>query len=159
METYERIRILRKDYLKMNQTEFGEKLGVSRTVIKNIELNVLARPDQKMSLYKLICSEFGVNEDWLLNGTEPMFVQPATFCLDDFAKSRGATPLELEFIKTYFELDPEIREAVINHFKKRFSPDPAKARIDQEVDAYRADLELEARQESSASDMPDAKEA
>ncbi len=159
METYERIRILRKDYLKMNQTEFGEKLGVSRTVIKNIELNVLARPDQKMSLYKLICSEFGVNEDWLLNGTGDMFAQPATFCLDDFAAERGATPLELEFIKTYFELDPEIREAVINHFKKRFSPDPAKAKIDKEVAAYRADLELEARQASSASNMPNVKEA
>lgn len=161
METYERIRILRKDHLKLSQTEFGEKLGVSRTVIKNIELNVLARPDQKLSLYKLICSTFNVNEEWLLNGTEPMFAQPATFCLDDFAAERGATSLELELIKAYFELDSDVRKAVIEHFKKRLRPDQesVKAQIDTEVDAYRADLELEARQASSASDMPDAKEA
>lgn len=33
------------------------------------------------------------------------------------------------------------------------------SKIDKEVAAYRADLELEERQESSASDMPSAKEA
>ena len=108
---------------------------------------------------KLICNTFNVNEDWLLNGTGDMFAQPATFCLDDFAAERGATPLELELIKAYFELDPEIRKAVINHFKKHLSPDPTKAKIDKEVDAYRADLELEARQASSASNMPNVKEA
>ena len=72
MEVYERIRDLRKNYLHLSQAAFGEKLGVSRDVIKNIELNALARPEQKLSLIKLICKEFSVNEDWILNGTEPM---------------------------------------------------------------------------------------
>ena len=121
METYERIRELRKTHLHLSQTEFGERLGVSRSVIKNIELNALARPDQKLSLMKLICSEFNVNEEWLLNGTEPMFVQPDTFSLDDFVKSKGATGLELEIVKTYFELDPEIRKAAMEHFKRRLT--------------------------------------
>ena len=121
METYERIRELRKTHLHLSQTEFGERLGVSRSVIKNIELNALARPDQKLSLMKLICSEFNVNEEWLLNGIEPMFVQPDTFSLDDFVKSKGATGLELEIVKTYFELDPEIRKAAIEHFKRRLT--------------------------------------
>lgn len=121
METFERIRELRKKHLKMNQTDFGKKLGVNRDVINNIENNRLARPDQKLSLYKLICSEFNVNEDWLLNGNEPMFVQPDTFSLDEFVKSKGATGLELEIIKTYFELDPEIRQAAMEHFKRRLA--------------------------------------
>ena len=73
MEVYERIRILRKEVLKMSQEVFAERLGVSRSVIKNIELNVLARPDQKLSLYKLICSEFNISEEWLLNGTGDMY--------------------------------------------------------------------------------------
>ena len=105
----------------MSQTDFGERLGVSRSVINNIERNVLARPDQKLSLMKLICSEFNVNEEWLLNGTEPMFVQPDTFSLDDFVKSKGATGLELEIVKTYFELDPEIRRTAMEHFKRRLA--------------------------------------
>lgn len=78
MEMHERIKELRKNYLKMSQTEFGTRLGVSRSVIKNIELNVLARPEQKLSLYKLICSEFHVNEEWLLNGTGEIFSRNET---------------------------------------------------------------------------------
>lgn len=73
MEVYERIRILRKEVLKMSQEAFAERLGVSRSVIKNIELNALARPDQKLSLYKLICSEFNISEEWLLNGAGDMY--------------------------------------------------------------------------------------
>lgn len=68
MEIYERIRTLRKTYLKLSQEQFGKKLGVSRAVIKNIELNSLARPEQKEPIYKLICREFDVNEQWLRSG-------------------------------------------------------------------------------------------
>lgn len=125
MELYERIRELRKKYLHMSQTDFGERLGVNRDVIGNIELNRLVRPEQKLSLLKLICKEFSVNEEWLMNGTEPMFIEPDTFNLDDFAKSHGATDLELEIIKTYFELDPNIRKTLVEHFKSHLSSVPA----------------------------------
>lgn len=121
MELHERIKELRKNYLHMSQTDFGERLGVSRSVINNIERNVLARPDQKLSLMKLICSEFNVNEEWLLNGTEPMFVQPDTFSLDQFVRDHQGTDLEIEIMKAYFELDPDIRKTVLEHFKARFS--------------------------------------
>ena len=121
MEIYERIWELRKKHLRMSRSAFGERLGVNRDVINNIENNRLSRPEQKLSLYKLICSEFNVNEEWLLNGTEPMFVQPDTFSLDDFVKSKGATGLELEIVKTYFELDPEIRRTAMEHFKRRLA--------------------------------------
>lgn len=73
MEIYERIRELRKKHLKLSMEAFGKRLGVSLDVISNIENNRLSRPDQKLSLYKLICSEFNVSEDWLLNGTGDMF--------------------------------------------------------------------------------------
>lgn len=73
MEIYERIRTLRKDNLKMSMEAFGSRLGVSRDTINNIEHDRLARPDQKMSLYKLICREFLVSEEWLMNGTGDMF--------------------------------------------------------------------------------------
>lgn len=117
MELYERIRELRKNYLHMSQTDFGERLGVSRSVIKNIELNALAKPDQKLSLLKLICKEFSVNEEWLMDGKEPMFVEPDTFNLHDFAKEHNITKLETEIVKTYLELDPSVRKMLIEHFK------------------------------------------
>ncbi len=73
MEVYERIKELRKNTLKMSQAAFGERLGVNRDVINNIENNRLSRPEQKLSLLKLICKEFSVSEEWLLNGNGEMF--------------------------------------------------------------------------------------
>lgn len=117
MEVYERIKILRKKYLKLTQEDFGSRLGVSRDTIGNIELNRLARPDQKLSLIKLICKEFSVSEDWLLNGSEPMFIEPDTFSLDEFVKQRGATDLELQIVKLYFDLDADTRKMLVSHFR------------------------------------------
>jgi transcriptional regulator with XRE-family HTH domain len=74
MDISERIQILRK-HLKMSRRAFGETLGVSESVIVNIEFDRLKRPDQKEPIYKLICEKFDVNEDWLRNGTGEMFVQ------------------------------------------------------------------------------------
>ena len=118
LELYERIRLLRKDYLHMSQTEFGVKLGVSRSVIKNIELDALARPDQKLSLIKLMCKEFSVNEEWLLHGSMPMFVTPETFSLDQYLKERGCTALEMEIVKAYFELDMDTRQKIFEAFER-----------------------------------------
>ena len=67
MEIYERIMEFRKSQ-KLSRRAFGDRLGVSEGVIVNIELNRLARPDQKEPLYKLICKEFHLNEKWLLTG-------------------------------------------------------------------------------------------
>lgn len=69
----ERIEILRKD-LSMSRRVFGERLGVSESVIVNIEYDRLRRPDQKETLYKLICKEFNVSEEWLRTGEGEMFV-------------------------------------------------------------------------------------
>lgn len=68
----ERIGCLRKE-LKMSRRVFGEKLGVSESVIVNIEYDRLKRPEQKESLYKLICREFNVDENWLRTGEGEMF--------------------------------------------------------------------------------------
>lgn len=74
MEINERIRDLRKT-LNMSQTDFAKRLGTTRDVIGNIEYDRLKRPDQKESLYKLICKEFNVNENWLRTGNGEMFEQ------------------------------------------------------------------------------------
>lgn len=78
MELHERIRFLRKDTLKMSMDAFGKQLGVSRDTINNIERNRLARPEQKLSLLKLMCKEFNVSEKWLLDGEGEMFVSNET---------------------------------------------------------------------------------
>lgn len=150
LELYERIRLLRKDYLHMSQTEFGIKLGVSRSVIKNIELDALARPDQKLSLIKLMCKEFFVNEEWLLHGSMPMFVTPDTFSLDQYLKEKGCTELEMEIVKAYFELDMDTRQKVFDHFQARLSA--AKERLTAAADAGQQQ-EAKAPQEMTVAEL------
>lgn len=109
----ERIRMLREDK-EMTRAAFGQRLGVSGDVINNLERG---RVEIKDHIVKLICAEYGVNEEWLRDGKEPMYIEPETFNLDEFARARGASDLELKVVKAYFELDPDIRKMLIEHFK------------------------------------------
>lgn len=74
MEIYDRIKTLRKE-LGLTQSEFGEKLGINRDVVANIENNRLKNPQQKEPIYRLICEQFGVSEQWLRAGEGDMFAQ------------------------------------------------------------------------------------
>ena len=57
---------------------------------------------------KAISSVHNISEEWLRSGIEPMRIEPETFNLDEFARARGASDLELKVVKAYFELDPDI---------------------------------------------------
>lgn len=116
MTINERLKYFRKEIKRMNQKEFAKILGVTQSGISYMEQNGSTIADSSI---KSICSVYNINEEWLRAGEEPMYIQPATFSLDDFVKSKGATPLELEIMKTYFELDPEIRKAAVAFFKKK----------------------------------------
>ena len=109
MEMHERIRDLRKNHLHLTQTAFGEKLGVSRSVINNIELNTLARPEQKLSLIKLMCKEFNVREEWLLNGTPPLFVETPSAIMEQLKKEFHLDAFSYSFVVEYLKLDEKKR--------------------------------------------------
>lgn len=67
----ERIKQLRKT-LDLTLKEFGEKLGVSDAAISRIEKGNRSVTEQ---MFKTICREFNVNENWLRTGEGEMFVQ------------------------------------------------------------------------------------
>ncbi len=71
MGIHERMKIVR-EHNNLTQSEFGEKLGVSRDVYANIENNRLKKPETKEPIYKLICKEFGISYQWLVNGIGEM---------------------------------------------------------------------------------------
>ena len=116
MTINDRIKYFRKEIKGINQKEFAKVLGVTQSGVSYMEQKGSTVADSSI---KAICSVVDVNEEWLRNGTEPMFAQPTTFSLDDCAKAKGATPLELKIMKTYFELDPDIRKAAMDFFKKQ----------------------------------------
>lgn len=121
MTINERIRYFRKDVLDMNQTEFADKLGMKQTSVSGIERESVAVTDRTI---KTICLIFNVREDWLRTGEGPIYNEREAFSLDQFAREHGATQLELEIIKVYFELDPALRRAVMDHFRAHFAADP-----------------------------------
>lgn len=114
MTVNERIKILRKD-LKFNQKEFADKLGMSQTAISWSEKDGNNVPD---STLKAICTLFNVNEDWLRNGNGAIYANTNEFDLDAYVKSKGASEIELQILKAYFELDPDVRDKVMEAFKK-----------------------------------------
>lgn len=117
-EINERIRVLRKDILKMRQEEFSEKLKISRGNISNIEINRVKVTDRVISD---ICNEFGVNETWLRTGKNEVFEQ-----LTDQQKVMKYTAMLLKdtdsvvadaiknFIVTYEQLDDSSKKVLEN---------------------------------------------
>lgn len=117
MEIYERIIELRKEHLpkkrkkkSITQNEFGELLGVSRSVIVNIEYN---RVPIKDHMIKLICQTFNVNEEWLRNGIEPVFKEKNVVLAEEIANSFGLDDFSLKILKRFAKLSDEEQKKVI----------------------------------------------
>ena len=69
-----RIKTLRQT-LGMSQTDFGRKIGVTRSVLSNLDLGITTLQDPLLSL---VCSVFNVRREWLETGFGEMFDQPDT---------------------------------------------------------------------------------
>ena len=69
-----RIKTLRQT-LGMSQTDFGRKIGVTRSVLSNLDLGITTLQDPLLSL---VCSVFNVRREWLETVSGEMFDQPDT---------------------------------------------------------------------------------
>lgn len=65
----ERIKAIRTN-IGLNQTEFGERIGVKQTTVAGYETGLRVPSD---AIILSICREFGVNEIWLRTGEGEMF--------------------------------------------------------------------------------------
>ena len=130
-----RIKSVRKE-AGMNQKEFSESIGVTQSGVSYMEQD--GRNVSDITI-KSICNYFNINEDWLRNGTEPMYIQAPTFSLDDFVRQRGGTELEIDIMKAYFELEPDTRAMLIQHFKERLTAsraEPSEMTVEEAEAAY-----------------------
>ncbi|MFQ7563659.1 MAG: helix-turn-helix domain-containing protein [Blautia sp.] len=66
----DRIKLLRKE-LKLNQTDFGERIGVKQASVAGYEAGIRTPLD---AVITSICREFNVSEDWLRTGNGEMFL-------------------------------------------------------------------------------------
>lgn len=109
----ERIRKLRKS-LGLTLEKFGGRLGVGKTAINKLEKGENNVTDQ---MFKSICREFNVNEEWLRNGTGEMFAIPedeTAAIVSDLLESRNNQfyDLILDIVKTYQTLSPMDQEII-----------------------------------------------
>ena len=136
MTVNERIRHFRKNVLHINQRQFAADLGMAQTGVSGMEQDGATVTDRAI---KSICMAYNVNEDWLRTGTEPMYIQAPTFSLDDFVKQHGGTELEIDIMKAYFELEPDTRAMLIQHFKERLTAsraEPSEMTVEEAEAAY-----------------------
>lgn len=138
-----RLKNIRKHF-NLNQKEMGDKIKLSQTHISSLENG--AREITDRIIYD-ICREFNLNEDWMRTGKGEMLVRQLEFSLDQYAEKNKISPLEIDIIKSYMEVDANIREGIISHFKGVFASHAETAAIieedpiDAEVEAYRRELE------------------
>lgn len=115
MSENERIKEIRKT-LKMTMERFGERLGVTKTAISNIEKSKRNVTEQ---MRKAICREFNINGDWLRTGNGEMFVQlsqedeTAHIAQDMLGSNTGSfCNIILEIAKSYKKLSPTSQKAL-----------------------------------------------
>lgn len=114
----ERIKKLRRA-LDLTQQEFAARIGSVQNTITGYETGRRVPSSQVISL---ICREFGVNEEWLRNGTGPMFVPSPTSALDALAAERHLSHGDYVFLEKLLEMKPEKRQAVMD-FMLEFAKD------------------------------------
>lgn len=115
-----RIKQLRKE-LDLTQEEFANQINISRSNLGNIEIGRISVTDRVVDD---ICNAFNVNHDWLRTGSGEKFVEPVNFSLDEYAKSNDLHDIEINLIRGFMELDPNVRSALYDMFKKAFVNEP-----------------------------------
>lgn len=112
MKEGKRIKELR-NALNLNQTNFGEQLGLKQTTIAGYENNHRELTDRTISD---ICRVFNVNEEWLRTGDGPMF-RPKKGLDNELAEHiadliKTDDELTKAFILELLKLSPEEMEVI-----------------------------------------------
>lgn len=118
----ERIKTLRKA-LGLTLEKFGERLGVGKAALSRIENGSNSVTDQ---MFKSICREFNVNENWLRTGEEPMFNGFPQTVLDELCEQYDLDTLDKQIVDIYISLPKQLRDSVKDHIKKAYFNGEAK---------------------------------
>lgn len=119
MASFEQLKPLRKA-LGLSQTEFGEKIGISRSAVNAHEQGkVVIGADRA----KAICAEFNVNPEWLQTGKGEMFVKPANTFIDELAEKYNVDDFMKRALVAYMSLS-DSEKAAVKRFIEKLTPPP-----------------------------------
>ncbi len=109
-----RVKNIRKK-LKLNQTEFGIKIGLKQRTIADIESGRNTLTERN---FEAICRVFNVNPEWLRNNVGEMFMpQKKSQYLDLLIEEYGLGNEHKVLIESILELPPEVWSSVIDWIK------------------------------------------
>lgn len=117
-----RIKQLRKE-LGLTQEKFGEKLGLKKNSISQIENGINSLTEQ---LLLSVCREFNVSGKWLRTGEGEMFIpvpeeDEVAAYVEDLLADNGENELYnliKSIMRTYNELSPKSQEVLRDASKK-----------------------------------------
>jgi transcriptional regulator with XRE-family HTH domain len=157
MNIGERIKILRNN-LGLTLDEFGEKIGLKKATLSKIENNLSGSTEQTIIL---ICKEYNVNREWLLNGVGEMFNNDDTLkSLIENISSCADSDIKKRFLKAVAKLTPEqwelVEKLVDDIAQKNEEPEKTIEELEEE---YKKALGFAPSTNSSALNTTDEKEA
>lgn len=112
----ERVRTIRKHF-GLTLEKFGQKLGVSKSAVSNIENGSRNLTDQ---MIKSICREYHINLDYLLYGDGEMFDNLPETLLDELCDQYNLDEIDRSIINIYLTLPDETKNAIKKHIKTNF---------------------------------------
>lgn len=112
----ERVRELRNS-LNLTLEKFGEKLGIKKGAVSAIETNRNSLTDQTALL---ICREYNVNYDWLMEGEGEMFSDLPQTILDELCKQYDLDDFDRSLVELYIELTEDERALLKRKIKELF---------------------------------------
>lgn len=118
----ERVREIRKE-LGLTLEKFGEKLGVKKNAISQLENGRNALTDQ---MVKAICREYNVNYDYLMNGEGEMFDDLPQTVLDELCAQYDLDDLDRTLVEMYIEMPEQVRGYLKQEIRKRFLTEDTK---------------------------------
>ena len=110
----ERVKEIRKT-LNLTLEKFGEKLGVGKTAISNIEKGNRNLTDQ---MAKAICREYNVNYDYLIYEEGEMFSDLPQTVLDELCAQYRLNDFDKAIIELYVNTPLELRQEVKKKMKE-----------------------------------------
>ena len=118
MTINERIKYLRKNVLNLNQTEFAKSIGMAQRSVSTFEAEGGTITESTIKSISLV---FGISEDWLRYGQEPMYCEKSNLSFEEFLEKHHVSDIELAIINAYLELDVDTRQTIVQHFKERLA--------------------------------------
>lgn len=146
----------------LNQTDFGERIKLKHGAISKLEQDGNTVTDQNIHI---ICEAFDVSERWLRTGEGEMHVSSRHAYIKKLAQQYQVGAAHAGLIEAFLNLTDAQRDSMLTILRQMVDAADAaieestESAIDREVDAYRQELEAQAKEQSLFDGTKGTKEA